>query len=66
MRIMEIPSFPGSKIQLTDWGWLIKIRVTKDLIFWPRYFDAPGRWERSSLRLLLPWHGDVHSDMEYF
>jgi hypothetical protein len=35
MRIMEIPSFPGSKIQLTDWGWLIKIRVTKDLIFWP-------------------------------
>src|SRR5262249_16123918 len=35
MRIMEIPGFPGAKIQLTDLGWLIKVRVTKDLIFWP-------------------------------
>jgi hypothetical protein len=35
MRIMEIRGFPGSKIQLTDLGWLIKIRLTKDLILWP-------------------------------
>jgi hypothetical protein len=35
MRFMEIRGFPGSKIQLTDLGWLIKVRVTKDLIFWP-------------------------------
>jgi len=35
MRIMEIPGFSGSKIQFTDLGWLIKIRLTKDLILWP-------------------------------
>ena len=35
MRTMEIRGFPGAKMQLTDLGWLIKIRVTKDLIFWP-------------------------------
>ena len=34
MRIMEIRGFPGSKIQLTDLDWLIKVRVTKELIFW--------------------------------
>ena len=32
---MEIPGFSGSKIQFTDLGWLIKIRLTKDLILWP-------------------------------
>jgi hypothetical protein len=32
---MVIRGFPGSKIQLTDLGWLIKHRVTKDLVLWP-------------------------------
>jgi hypothetical protein len=35
MRIMEIRGFPGAKVQLTDLGWLIKIRLPKDLILWP-------------------------------
>ncbi len=35
MRMMEIRGFPGAKIQLTDLGWFIKVRVTNDLIFWP-------------------------------
>jgi hypothetical protein len=35
MRAMVIRGFPGSKIQLTDLGWLIKDRVTKDLVLWP-------------------------------
>jgi hypothetical protein len=32
---MVIRGLPGSKIQLTDLGWLIKDRVTKDLVLWP-------------------------------
>jgi hypothetical protein len=32
---MEIRGFPGSKIQLTDLGWLIEVRVTKGLVLWP-------------------------------
>ena len=31
-----------------------------------RYLNASGRLERSYLPLLLLWHGDVRSDMEYF
>jgi hypothetical protein len=32
---MVIRGFPGSKIQLTDLGWLVKNRVTKNLVLWP-------------------------------
>jgi hypothetical protein len=35
MRIMEIPRFPGSKIELTDLGRLIKIRVSGGLVLSP-------------------------------
>jgi hypothetical protein len=35
MRVMAIRGFPGSKMKLTDLGWLIKVRVTKDLVHWP-------------------------------
>jgi hypothetical protein len=57
MRVLVIRGFPGSKIQLTDLGWLIKARVTKDLVLcpdqavplvgymaWPNAADVRERW----------------------
>lgn len=35
MRTMEIRPFPGSKIRITDFGFLIKERLIKDLVLWP-------------------------------
>src|SRR5262249_6609514 len=35
MRTMQIRPFPGSKIQITDLGYLIKERLTRDLVLRP-------------------------------
>jgi hypothetical protein len=35
MRSMLIRPFPGSKIQFTDLEFLIKTRLTNDLVLWP-------------------------------
>ena len=35
MRTMQIRPFPGSKIQFTDLGYLIKERLMRDLVLWP-------------------------------
>jgi hypothetical protein len=35
MRTMQIRPFPGSKIQITDLGYLIKERLVRDLVLWP-------------------------------
>jgi hypothetical protein len=35
MRTMQIRPFPGSKIQITDLGFLIKERLVHDRVLWP-------------------------------
>jgi hypothetical protein len=35
MRTMKIRPFPGSKTQITDLEFLIKTRLTNDLVLWP-------------------------------
>src|SRR5262245_31909614 len=35
MRTMEIRPFPGSKIQISDLGFLIKERLIQDRVIWP-------------------------------
>src|SRR5262245_33222610 len=35
MRTMQIRPFPGSKIQITNLGFLLKERLIRDLVLWP-------------------------------
>jgi hypothetical protein len=35
MRALQIPSFPGAQIEITDLGSLIKGRLIDDLVVWP-------------------------------